>query len=77
MIATHASGGIGTLAFSRFEVSMSSVQLALSNIGNSDWLDSEIRQRHGLLTFQKPDKVADAIRLISPIKLWEAVASHL
>ena len=51
---------------------MASVNVALT--GAPAWFDAEIRHRHGFLTFQMPDKVADAIRLISDVKLWAAVA---
>ena len=41
------------------------------------WLDSEIRERHSHKSFQKPDDIADAIRLFSSCKLWEDVAKKL
>jgi hypothetical protein len=40
------------------------------------WLSEEIRQRHGWLAFQQPDKIADAIRLISDVQLWPEVATR-
>lgn len=36
-----------------------------------------MRDRHSFLAFQQPDKVADAIRLFSEAKLWQAVAAML
>lgn len=41
------------------------------------WLDAEIRQKHGWLSFQDPDKIADAVRLISDCELWNVIASAL
>jgi hypothetical protein len=65
-----------TPAFQRFAVSLDSalqIRTATSNI----WLETEIRSRHGFLSFQQPDKIADAIRLISPIELWNEVGVSL
>jgi len=36
-----------------------------------------IREKHSWLSFQDPDKVADAIRLISSKRLWECVGNEL
>lgn len=77
MMETFAKGDPGTDAFQRFSTPLGAVQAALTSAAPPDWLDAEIRSQHGLLSFQKPDKIADAIRLISPIKLWEEVASAL
>lgn len=42
-----------------------------------EWLDQAIREAHSWLSFQHPDKIADAIRLMSNVRLWEQVASEL
>ena len=36
----------------------------------------EIRERLSRVTYQAPDDIADGIRLISPIELWNEVAKH-
>ncbi len=41
------------------------------------WLDAEIRERHGWLSFQDPDKIADALRLISDQKIWNEVGGRI
>ena len=41
------------------------------------WLDVEIRERHGHQSFQKPDDIANAIRLFSSCELWPSVAKQL
>lgn len=41
------------------------------------WLDAEIRKRHGHLSFQMPDKVSQAVRLISDCDLFQEVAGVL
>lgn len=40
-------------------------------------LEAEIRDRHSFLSFQQPDKVADAIRIISDIKLWQEIGKTI
>jgi hypothetical protein len=39
-------------------------------------LEAEIRENLSYESFQQPDKIADAIRLISAKKLWEEAASN-
>jgi hypothetical protein len=41
------------------------------------WLESEIRETLSFKSFQQPDKIADAIRLISDKKLWDEVAFQI
>ena len=61
-----------TPAFQRFSITLESALQIASAVDHS-WLEAEIRQRHGYLTFQQPDKLADAIRLVSQIELWNEV----
>jgi len=64
-----------TSAFSRFQVSLSSLRKALNEAASNDYLlENEIRQRHSYQSFQRPDKIADAIRLISDKQLWKEVS---
>lgn len=65
-----------TQAFEKYRVAVGSVVSALA-AGGSSWFETEIRERHSFLAFQQPDKVADAIRLFSDVKLWEAVAARM
>ena len=74
MLDVHAQAKPGTPTYLEFKVSLSGVQKALSAGESSSWLDLEIRKTHGGLSFQQPDKIADAIRLVSTVKLWQAVA---
>ena len=66
-----------TSAFLRFQISLERVRQAVSAPTNDNWLDNEIRERHGWRSFQQADHIADAIRLISDIRLWEQVSTHL
>jgi hypothetical protein len=49
----------------------------LNKLNNASWLENEVRERLGYQSFQQPDKIADAIRLISDKKLWDEVATKL
>ena len=66
-----------TEAFGRFTLPIS-IAAGLANSANAQQLvDGEIRSRHGFLAFQHPDKIADAVRLFSEVKLWEEVGHDL
>lgn len=62
--------------FTRFRVSLQSVEQALGG-GGSAWLENEIRMQHGYQSFQNPDKVADGLRLVSHVDPWNAISAHL
>ncbi len=65
-----------TDAYLRFQIPLR-VTHPTTAISSSDWLDDVIRERHSWLSFQHPDKVADAIRLISSEQLWKRVEDKL
>ena len=66
-----------TDAYLKFSISLSSTT-QLSVPGGADvYLETEIRSRHSYLTFQHPDKIADAIRLFSAVDLWKCVGGEL
>ncbi|MGE6955055.1 hypothetical protein [Staphylococcus capitis] len=62
--------------FYRFRVSLSSLGQALAS-SSTGWLEAEIRGQHSFLSFQHPDKVADAFRLVTDIPLWKEVADQM
>lgn len=67
----------GTDAFKRFPLPIS-VAVALSDpVIAQQTIKSEIRLRHSFLAFQHPDRIADAVRLFSDVRLWEEVANVL
>lgn len=69
-----------TPAYLRFQFSMEVVIFTRSNPTEEELLDyvgEEIRNRQEWQSFQYPDKIADAIRLISQIDLWKEVANQL
>ncbi len=73
MLESHVGKRAQTEAFERFSVSLAAVRIGLADPKNTDWLSTEITIRHGHLAFQYPDKIADAIRLVAPVRLWERV----
>lgn len=66
-----------TGSFGRFQVAINAAMAGIAGGGRSSWFETEIREKHGFLAFQHPDKVADAIRLFSACELWPQVAIEL
>lgn len=66
-----------TSAFLRFQISLEGVRQVVSAPTSDNWLDNEIRERHSWRSFQQANHIADAIRLISDISLWEQVSNYL
>lgn len=66
-----------TDAFLRFDLPLRSVEDAMANVPAETWLGEAIRERHSWQSFQDPDKLADAIRLVSDVKLWNFVGGEL
>jgi len=66
-----------TDTFSKFQLPLEAVERALNGQAHESWLGDTVREKHSWLSFQHPDKIADAMRLISPIKIWEAVGQEL
>jgi len=75
MVAVFEGRRPPTPAFLKYRVAMDSVLSGTSSA--CGWFESDIRERHSYLSFQQPDKIADAIRLFSDVKLWENVALQL
>ena len=75
MIEAYRGTRQKTQQFLDFQVSLSS---ALSSVsGGAAWIDNEVRVRNGFRSFQTPDNIAAAIRLISGIRLWDQVAQRM
>lgn len=72
MVETFNGARPPTAAFNRQKVSGHLLISAPS--GRGVLFEEDVRQRHALLSFQQPDKIADAIRLISEASLWKEVA---
>ncbi len=77
MLEVHDGQRPLTPAFQRFQVKMENVRLGLRDPRMNTWLETEIREKHGYMSFQNPDRIADAVRLFSSCELWSSVASQL
>lgn len=74
MLEVHQGLRLEPSAFSRFQIYLGSAREALTVSPNMDsWLKDEIQERHSYKSFQQPDKIAEAIRLVSDKKLWKEV----
>ena len=63
--------------YSKFEISneiMGRIRAAESEHEAEAAFDFEVRRQLGLMTFQEPEKIADGIRLVSLVELWNGVA---
>ncbi|MGB0383770.1 MAG: HEPN domain-containing protein [Ardenticatenaceae bacterium] len=77
MLEVYRGSRTPTKAYLRFQAPMRLLQNGISNPTDKRWLDEAIQERHGWLSFQEPDKIADAIRHISDVKLWRKVGGEL
>lgn len=66
-----------TEAYLRFPIPLRWVELARSNPRDLSWIIGAIQESHSYLSFQHPDKVADAFRLVSDKQLWNEVAVRI
>ena len=65
MLEAYKGNRQPTPAFLRFQISMANVLRGMADPTDDDWLEQEIRTRHGYQSFQQPDQIADAIRMVS------------
>lgn len=66
-----------TDAYLRFQMPFTAVESALNGVPHENWVGETVREKLSWQSFQDPDKLAEAIRLISVVKLWEAVGIEL
>ena len=76
MLEAYRGERVRTPAFLRFEVTLEGILQASSSVGSEEWLDQQIRERHGYQSFQTPENIADAVRLVSNVSLWNEVAQE-
>ncbi len=73
-----ASGLRGkTDAYRQFQLPISATEAALDGAAYVIWIGEEVRKKHSWQSFQDPERIADAIRLVSDVKLWEAVGQEI
>lgn len=66
-----------TPAYGKFQIPVGSFAGTPNTQLSRPSFEATIREKHSYLTFQRPDKIADAIRLFSEVKIWEVVANSL
>lgn len=66
-----------TDAFEKFTISIKDVKIGASTHPSLTWFENVIREKHSWLSFQHPEKVADALRLIANQPLWDSVATQI
>ncbi len=74
MLESYRAERPRTPGFLSFQVTIGAVLQGLSDPDSPNWVENQIRDRHGYRSFQTPDQIADAIRLISEAPLWSEVA---
>jgi len=77
MLEVHRGQRPATETNLSFKVPIVAVRTGLANLTQDDWLDEAVREAHSWQSFQHPDKIADAIRLVSAVKLWQQVANEI
>jgi hypothetical protein len=77
MIEVYNGHRVKPPAFLRFQVALDNVIQGIANPTDDSWLEDQINSRHSYQSFQHPDKVAEAIRLISDVQLWNEVSQRL
>lgn len=65
-----------TGAFDKYRVSVGAMLGGMQS-QTFDWFEADVREKHSFLSFQQPDKIADAVRLFSDIRLWDTVAAKM
>lgn len=65
-----------TDAFGRFRIPLAALGPGLTNSADI-WIEQEIRSAHALVTFQRSEAIADAVRLFHPTPLWPAVSAAM
>ena len=75
MVEIFVGARAPTDAFRRYKVAGS--LLIGTNAGNVAAFEADVRERLSFLSFQQPDKIADAIRLFHIPPIWPNLASRL
>lgn len=77
ILEVNQGNRLATDAHLSFKVPLYAVRIAIGDTSKDEWLDLAIREAHSWLSFQQPEKIADAIRLMSAVQLWESVSREM
>lgn len=76
MLAIYEGTRCDVPGFAKFKVPLIDAKSSVPS-SSSLWVDDAIRQSHSFLSFQQPEKIADAIRLIHKKPIWPALEATL
>lgn len=71
MLEIYNGRRLSTNSFNKFSIPVSSF---LHSRPSSSVFQSYVRQKHSWLSFQEPDKIAEALKIISEKKVWEELS---
>ena len=74
---TFTGKAASTIKFESTSVRISTVKQALASGTSVQWLLDEIYHQHSWRSFQTPDNIADALKMVSQRKVWESVSKNL
>ena len=80
MVKVFSGSAAPTAAYLKFKLTNETTHRIKNATSESDQLaafELDVRQQFSILTFQDPEKIADAIRLVSGVELWNEVAIKL
>ena len=77
MLDVYRNNRVRTTSFLQFQVSLEGAMNGIADPSDDSWIEQEIRTRHGYQTFQSPENIASAVRLISEAQLWNEVAANI
>jgi len=75
MIEAFRGSKLRTKAFMKFTVSLGGVLSSGSD--PTTWFENEIRNRHSYSSFQRSEKISEAVALVKDIDLWKEVGRKL
>ena len=77
MLESYRGSRPRTNNFLAFQVSLEGVLDGFDAGNGEQWLDDQIRTSNGYRSFQTPANIADAVRLVSDVQLWNEIASRM
>jgi hypothetical protein len=80
MLETFEGRRLASAAYQRFRVSnetLDRIRIAATPSDASSAFDLEVRTQLSVASFQDPEKIAEAVRLISDVELWNEIALAL
>lgn len=66
-----------TKQFLKFKCSMESIIEGYTNLTSQIWFENEIRYIHGFQSFLQPEKISEALKLVTTKNLWEESSNNL